>query len=78
MEAERMSDKLEGPFSIVFHPGEQGAMAMLFGSPSFDRYEIVDMNGLCVAIYNNAFMANQMCLEYNKAFAPKPKESWEQ
>jgi hypothetical protein len=67
-----VSEHLEAPFTIRF-------MEKKFGREH--HLELVDMNGLAVAVapaYEWSEM-NRLCLEYNKAFATRPpnKESWQ-
>lgn len=67
-----MSKGLEPPFTIRFVPSP-------LWSTRLDRYEIIDMNGLCVAMHYSDCIANNLCLEWNQRFeSSKPKEDWQQ
>ena len=68
-----MSNALEPPFTIRYTKAP-------WWSTKLDTYEIVDMNGLCVAMHYTDYGATRLCLEWNALFGTAsgaPKESWQ-
>lgn len=65
---------LEPPFTIRFTRSP-------WWTSDLDRYEIVDMNGLCVAMHYSDCIANHLCVEWNQRFGTASgtaRESWQQ
>jgi hypothetical protein len=61
---------LEGPFTVRYNPGALGYWVELFGTPVEPHYEVVDMNGLVVALFTEGHWgeANAMAYAYNKLY----------
>lgn len=61
------ASELFPPFTIrVIRPKLWGSYSNLF--------EIVDMNGLCVAVHYDHYMASSLCLDWNTRFGMAAKK----